>query len=1018
MASSRNREHGARAVALGAVLCAGALGACIDVEAIDPLPAAPDVAVDGGDDAHDGKVGDVLADVPLELPPPDGPDDGAADGDLGPDAADADVTDDGSDSGETDAAPTCVPEECDDGGPCTVGTCDEATDTCIYPSAEDGTECDDGDACTTGDACMDGSCSSSGIDLCNDENPCTSDSCDSATGCEHFDFQGTACEDDDPCTTGDSCSGGTCQPGTTAKVCPDDDDDSCMVPICDSAVEGGCTTQAGNEGGSCEDGNACTHSDVCASGFCKQGPFVQCDTEDPCKTSDCDEVTGLCVEEAANEGGACDDGDLCTVGDFCAQGVCQAGGGAPTCDDGDPCTEDYCDAAKGGCATKTAPGSPACDDGNPCTVGDVCAFGACKEGSDALDCDDDNECTTNFCSEGVGCQTTPKTGQACDDQDACTSGDVCDAQGTCAGTTMTCDDSNGCTDDSCSSAVGCVYQPNVLGCDDGDACTSADVCASGSCGGNPLDCDDGNPCTSDFCHTQDGCQTTPLTGSPCNDGDACTDNDFCDAQGLCGGDAVVCDDSNGCTDDSCDSLAGCVYEPNGNPCDDDDPCTVGDTCGLGGSCVSGGGEPDCPEGAGPCQFAACDPATGCYVGDKPFGTSCPDQGDGACSWDVCDGEGGCGLPRTGGFIAGSGPGEFRDVVALAGGGWALTGWHRDQDTDKDIMWLVRLDEQAQDVWQFGYLKNLGFLDWSQGYALAERPGGGFAVIGRVNLILGGGLTRTGYAVVDADGAELYGGSYGNSDDGPGRGVVALGDGDLILMADVYQQNGPPVSTGLLRMAPPAGGWGEGSPSTIWEAIYGAEGSAYRGHAILETSDGAIAFAGRQPAAPDADNPFDNWVVTLEADTSDVTAEWQPKYDTDWDEDILAMAEWAPGELLLVGRSGYYCNIMLIDGTGEITKPGSLDAPYPQVCTDVVPTGTGTMAVSGYHENEAGGVRGIVASLKAWSSAWVEKDKVEIADVFSVAYGLAPTPEGGYLVVGVALDQATWYVVDADMELCD
>src|SRR5207249_4118659 len=80
---------------------------------------------------------------------------------------------------------TCVPGtavDCTDQNPCTDDLCDPATGACSNPEAAAGTVCDDGNACTTGDTCSDGVCVGAALS-CDDGNPCTDDSCDPATGC-------------------------------------------------------------------------------------------------------------------------------------------------------------------------------------------------------------------------------------------------------------------------------------------------------------------------------------------------------------------------------------------------------------------------------------------------------------------------------------------------------------------------------------------------------------------------------------------------------------------------------------------------------------------------------------------------------------------------------------------------------------------------------------------------------------------------------------------------------------------
>ncbi|UCE58163.1 MAG: DNRLRE domain-containing protein [Phycisphaerales bacterium] len=128
-----------------------------------------------------------------------------------------------------------------------------------------------------------------------------------------------------------------------------------------------------------------------------------------------------------------------------------------------------------------------------------------------------------------------------------------------------CNDGNQCTDDDCVSEV-CVNDP-IPGC----------------CLSDP-DCDDSDPCTTDTCNT--GTNTCEYVNNTdlCDDGDACTTSDTCSG-GICvGGPAPDCDDVNVCTNDTCDSVLGCVNAPNAYPCDDQVACTGNDTC-SGGVCI-------------------------------------------------------------------------------------------------------------------------------------------------------------------------------------------------------------------------------------------------------------------------------------------------------------------------------------------------------------------------------------------------------------------------------------------------
>jgi len=346
----------------------------------------------------------------------------------------------------------------------------------------------------------------------------------------------------------------------------------------------------------------CTVGDTCANGACGAGATaLTCDDGNACTDDTCDPEKG-CTFTPNNA--ACDDGNACTVGDACASGSC-LGGDAATCDDGNVCTDDSCNPAVGCGHT---PNTVGCSDGNACTTDDVCAEGLCLSG-EAPNCEDGNPCTDATCDADFGCIYTPNNA-ACNDGDACTTVDLCE-DGACVGLDPpNCDDENACTDDSCDPVVGCQHANNVAPCDDGNACTEPDTCAGGGCvGGAAPNCDDGSICTDDGCDPELGCTHTN-NAVPCDDGDACSISDGC-SNGLCiGGGAKNCDDGNPCTDDGCDPNSGCITSNNANPCDDGSPCTLSDSCAAG-ACV--GSQSPCQNGG------SCAPQGGDYTCDCPAG---------------------------------------------------------------------------------------------------------------------------------------------------------------------------------------------------------------------------------------------------------------------------------------------------------------------------------------------------------------------------------------------------------------
>lgn len=329
-----------------------------------------------------------------------------------------------------------------------------------------------------------------------------------------------------------------------------------------------------NDAGACDDGDRCTHGDVCRDGACVGAPR-DCADDNPCTLDGCDPTDGACTYApapdkcgedpcAAETPPDCDDDNVCTddrcepwVGCVNAPVPEPAADAAPVaCDDGDPCTS--ADACVDGECRGAAPTD--CDDGDLCTI-DLCRGGpegGCEHRSIASLCKDDNPCTDERCEPDQGC-IYPFNTDPCTDDSLCTANDTC-ASGVCVGTPVPFDDGNPCTDDACDPLLGVINAPNRLPCDDLDACTVGDYCADAVCrsGATPLPCDDANVCTDDACDPASGCTFTNHT-RVCNDQNACTSADRC-AGGDCLGQTVDCDDDNACTLDSCNTASGCVNE--------------------------------------------------------------------------------------------------------------------------------------------------------------------------------------------------------------------------------------------------------------------------------------------------------------------------------------------------------------------------------------------------------------------------------------------------------------------------
>jgi hypothetical protein len=151
---------------------------------------------------------------------------------------------------------------------------------------------------------------------CDDDNPCTKETCTPETGCGHEILTGP-CEDGNLCTSPDTCVAGTCKPGP-AVTCGEPT--QCAKPFCAPAV--GCAVQF--QDGDCDDGYACTQLDQCLGGHCAGVKTQTCEicTVEP--NPEAVKVTVLQISPGGNAGQGLDlDGnkDTCAPSTDCSGGV-------------------------------------------------------------------------------------------------------------------------------------------------------------------------------------------------------------------------------------------------------------------------------------------------------------------------------------------------------------------------------------------------------------------------------------------------------------------------------------------------------------------------------------------------------------------------------------------------------------------------------------------------------------------------------------------------------------------------
>jgi hypothetical protein len=340
--------------------------------------------------------------------------------------------------------------------------------------------------------------------LCSGDNECLSNNCLNGFCLRCTQYQGPV-----PASCSHSSGNGSGEGGEDHNVCTDD--------VCNFAT-GLCERHPNTL--PCDDGNDCTKGDACSNGLCRHTGFNGCSSNFAFCSSNAQCQSGRCV---LGQCFPCGNDLDCVTTDPCRFGSCvpepNSGAGVciypRICDDANACTVDVCFAPSGAflfCVNPNAqPGAP-CDNSLFCDGTDTCnGSGTCNHtGDPCLPLNlSDNNCASSCSEVSKGCVAPDPFGTACNDGNACSTVDACQA-GICVGGRDTTPPSIACPG------------PQSVECTSpsGAAVTFANATASDNCVGVTTSCAPASGSTFPLGSTSDACTAT----DPSNNRASCTFN--------------------------------------------------------------------------------------------------------------------------------------------------------------------------------------------------------------------------------------------------------------------------------------------------------------------------------------------------------------------------------------------------------------------------------------------------------------------------------------------------------------
>lgn len=153
--------------------------------------------------------------------------------------------------------------ECVASGPCHVSEWSVTAGRCVEHDQPEGSSCQATDVCLLNATCRSGRCEGTPRD-CDDDDPCTADTCHPSRGCEH---SGSL-----QCPGEGTCRVGHCAPGVGCELVDAEDGTPCGplrdCTLADVCIAGACVQRRPPDGFKCSPAGPCAAAGVCRNDFC------------------------------------------------------------------------------------------------------------------------------------------------------------------------------------------------------------------------------------------------------------------------------------------------------------------------------------------------------------------------------------------------------------------------------------------------------------------------------------------------------------------------------------------------------------------------------------------------------------------------------------------------------------------------------------------------------------------------------------------------------------------------------
>jgi len=329
----------------------------------------------------------------------------------------------------------------------------------------------------------------------------------------------------------------------------------------------------------------------------------------------------------------------------------------------------------------------------------------------------------------------------------------------------------------------------------------------------------------------------------------------------------------------------------------------------------------------------------------------------------------------------------RSLIQTTDGGYAVAGYTGSKGAGGTDFWVIKLDEQGNQVWDRTY----GGSGGDSAFSLIQTTDGGYAVAG-ITESKGVGRWDAWVIKLDKQGKIVWDKTYGGSESDYGVSLIQTTDGGYAVAGITESKGAGGENLWVIKL--------DEQGKIVWDRTYGDGGSGTDcAGSLIQTTDGGYAVGGFNYSKGAGGTDF--WVIKLDEQGN---KNWDRTYGGSGYDSAASLIQTTDGGYAVAGitkskgAGGADFWVIKLDEQGNQVWDRTYGGSNNDVVRSLIQTTDGGYAVAGYTGSKGAGGADfwVIKSDEQGNKNW---DRTYGGSGYDEAHSLVQTTDGGYAVAG-------------------